>query len=310
MNSHKISVIIPVFNREPFIVSCIDSVLIQDEVDEILVIDDGSQDGSLHLLTQLSKRHPQIKLLVHPNNSNKGAAKSRNLGIVNAKNEFIAFLDSDDYYLPNRFAHVRDILEKDPTVDGIYDLTATEVLIDFGGEKKWVMQEKLCGITALIDPNELFFQISPMGNIGRFNTNGIVVRKTKLMEAGLYEEDMTIGEDLLLYFRLCIVAKLVAGGVNRPLAVRRTHSQNITNEAAGDFRSYLKIIFKKLFSWKSSHKKAAHQHVIIDKLLFFEPNGNKWLHLYLLLRYSLSTPTFMTTNFFVNNVKHILKTKN
>ena len=87
----KISVIIPTFNRLDFIKDAIDSVLSQSYVvDEIIVVDNNSTDGTN---TLIKKNYPQIKLIQE---KKQGVSNARNTGILNAKNDWIAFLDSDD----------------------------------------------------------------------------------------------------------------------------------------------------------------------------------------------------------------------
>lgn len=95
----KISIIIPVYNGEEYIARCIDSVLVQKDFDvngiEILLLNDGSKDGSLKILQQYAKQYPYIvKVLTH---KNMGVAKTRNKGIEIAKGKYLTFIDQDDW---------------------------------------------------------------------------------------------------------------------------------------------------------------------------------------------------------------------
>ena len=93
----KISVIIPTFNRLDFIKDAIDSVLSQSYVvDEIIVVDNNSTDGTN---TLIKEKYPQIKLIQE---KKQGVSNARNTGILNAQNDWIAFLDSDDQWLPKK----------------------------------------------------------------------------------------------------------------------------------------------------------------------------------------------------------------
>lgn len=90
-----ISVIIPVYNVENYIERCVRSVLNQTYKDfEILLINDGSTDNSKKICEDLAYKHKQIKLI---NQENQGLSGARNTGIVNAKGNFLAFIDSDDF---------------------------------------------------------------------------------------------------------------------------------------------------------------------------------------------------------------------
>jgi len=87
-----ISVIVPLYNKEPFVERCLDSVLSQTYGDfELLVIDDGSTDGSRKRV--LEREDPRIRLIAKPNG---GVSSARNLGMREAKGEYVAFLDADD----------------------------------------------------------------------------------------------------------------------------------------------------------------------------------------------------------------------
>ena len=101
----KVSVIIPFFNVERFIEKALRSAIQLPEVDEVLLVNDGSIDNSVKIIEAIivdDKLNKKIKVLSHENNQNKGAAASRNLGIVNAQNKYISFLDADDFYLPTK----------------------------------------------------------------------------------------------------------------------------------------------------------------------------------------------------------------
>ena len=134
-NHFTLSVIIPVYNCERFIEKTIASVIAQPEVTEIIVVNDGSIDGTETLLDQLQKQNSILTIYHHHNKLNKGRSASRNLGIQKATGNYIAFLDADDYFLPNRFANDIKVFQENKNCDGIYNavgfhfyrvLTATE----------------------------------------------------------------------------------------------------------------------------------------------------------------------------------------
>ena len=90
----KVSVIIPVYNRENHISKCLNSVLNQSLEDyEIIVIDDGSTDGSMQIVSEISKDYKNIKMI---SQKNSGVSIARNRGIKEASGEFLIFVDSDD----------------------------------------------------------------------------------------------------------------------------------------------------------------------------------------------------------------------
>lgn len=90
-----ISVIVPVYNVEPYLRKCLDSILAQTYRDlEILVIDDGSTDGSGEICDEYVEKDERIKVF---HTENRGLSAARNLGIDNANGEWIGFVDSDDW---------------------------------------------------------------------------------------------------------------------------------------------------------------------------------------------------------------------
>ncbi len=98
----KVSVIVPVFNRASYLNRCLDSLVNQTlEEIEILVVDDGSTDGSLEILQNYVQRYPGKVFAFR--NPKKGAASARNYALVRARGEYITFVDSDDFVIYTAF---------------------------------------------------------------------------------------------------------------------------------------------------------------------------------------------------------------
>jgi glycosyltransferase involved in cell wall biosynthesis len=114
MNPPTVSVIIPSYNAADLVVKAIKSVLTQDFAGiEVLVVDDGSTDGTAQLVGETFS-DPRVRLLQHPDGKNHGVCASRRLALTIASGEYVAFLDADDYYLPDKFTRHVAILEKHP----------------------------------------------------------------------------------------------------------------------------------------------------------------------------------------------------
>jgi glycosyltransferase involved in cell wall biosynthesis len=111
-NMIKLSVIIPMYNVEQYLAKCINSVynqgLNEDEF-EVILIDDESPDNSLVIATILTKDKKNVKII---SQKNKGLGGARNSGLDYAKGEYVLFLDSDDFYLPNTLKKIIEIIEK------------------------------------------------------------------------------------------------------------------------------------------------------------------------------------------------------
>ena len=110
----KISVIMPVFNAEPFLKEAVNSVLAQTFSDfELILIDDGSTDASADMLRSLKDERVRIV----SNGVNRGLIFSLNRGLDLAQGEYIARMDADDVSLPDRFAAQVDFLDRNPEID-------------------------------------------------------------------------------------------------------------------------------------------------------------------------------------------------
>lgn len=101
----KISVIVPVYNVEPWLRECLESVLLHQDLDdiEVICIDDGSTDASLQILNGFAEKDSRVKVYTQ---SNSGLSATRNRGIELASGEYILFLDSDDLIAENSFLYL------------------------------------------------------------------------------------------------------------------------------------------------------------------------------------------------------------
>ena len=96
-----ISIIIPVYNAEPYLCRCFNSILTAGCPDfEVLMIDDGSTDGSRSLCEAYQRQDPRFRLLTQ---ANQGPSAARNQGLAAARGDYIAFIDADDMVPANHF---------------------------------------------------------------------------------------------------------------------------------------------------------------------------------------------------------------
>lgn len=107
----KVSVIIPTYNRSHLLPRAIDSVLSQTFTNfELIIIDDGSTDGTKEVVSKYQKKDNRIKYIKHE--INMGGNKARNTGIKSSRGDYISFLDSDDEWLPNKLEKQLNIFKK------------------------------------------------------------------------------------------------------------------------------------------------------------------------------------------------------
>jgi glycosyltransferase involved in cell wall biosynthesis len=116
-----ISIITPIYNSLEFFSPTVESVQRQTRGDwEWLIVDDGSSDGTLELCLEVARRDPRVHVLRHPNGANLGPSASRNLAIRHASGDFLALLDSDDIWIPEKLERDIGTFERHPRAKFLY----------------------------------------------------------------------------------------------------------------------------------------------------------------------------------------------
>lgn len=187
--SPLVSVIIPVFNAAGYVAAALESVFAQSFTDyEVILANDGSSDTER--LEQAIQ--PYVSQITYLTQENRGPSAARNLGIRHARGEWLAFLDSDDAWLPHYLAEQLRFLRSDPALDMVYCDATLEGDTDAAG--KTFMQ--LCPSTGPVTFDSLL-----VGQT-QFITSGTVVRRRKVMAAGLFDEEILCSEDHDLWLRV------------------------------------------------------------------------------------------------------------
>jgi glycosyltransferase involved in cell wall biosynthesis len=117
-----VSIITIFLDAAPFFDEAVESVLAQThERWELLLVDDGSTDGSDAIARRWAASHPErIRYLSHPGRENRGMSASRNLGLEHARGEYVAFLDADDVYLPEKLERQLEVLGRHPEAGMVF----------------------------------------------------------------------------------------------------------------------------------------------------------------------------------------------
>ena len=192
-----VSVVIPVYNRNPYIREAVGSVLKQDhEPLEIVVVDDGSTDGSYEQLESLSKEG-SIRLFTHTRRENRGQSASLNLAIRETRGEFIAVLDSDDLFAEGKISFQLEFLLKNPDVGMVYGQGHA---VDAGG--KFLFKVPADDHEESGDPNRLLLDCY-MALPG-----GALIRKSILDQVGYFEELFRAGQDHDMALRIMEATKV------------------------------------------------------------------------------------------------------
>jgi glycosyltransferase involved in cell wall biosynthesis len=225
ISSPKVSVIIPTYNRKAFLTTAIASVLQQTESDvKIIVVDDASTDGTADWLQET---YPMVQVLQLPQNS--GCAKARNTAIKVAKGEFLAFLDSDDQWLPTYLEQQLQALQAAPE--------NVLVCCDF-------LDVRQAGKSAQRSSgrNPLYADLTEhllMDNfIGTMSI--VVIRKDVLQQSGLFNETLPNCSDREMYLRLSHVGQFAY--VPQILVHRVLHTTNLVGNHRQWAMSALRVI--------------------------------------------------------------------
>lgn len=211
----KISAIITAYNSSAFIRDALDSILNQSRpLDEIWVVDDGSQDETAEIAAEYESRHVKY---IRQENAGPGAA--RNLGIRVASGDVIAFLDADDTWMPEKIFLQERFLEDHPEI-GIVS-----------GHKLWRKKNETGEKTRLVKyggmsnkklRTELLFE-NVVGN-----PSMALIRKSVFEQFGGYDPSLRWGQDWEFWIRCS--AGFQIGFVDAPVITYRTHGGNLTSE--------------------------------------------------------------------------------
>lgn len=215
-----VSVVIPSYNRASYLPQAVGSVLDQTRLpEEILVVDDGSTDNTAEVVSAL--RGP-VRYL---HQSNRGAGAARNYGIREAKGDYVALLDTDDLWFPEKLARQVAILDQRPEVGLVH--SASE-LMDEGGVPTGEVWGKA-------DYHGRIYERLLFAN--GVNASSVLVRRHLLLEVGAYDEAFPLLENWELWLRLSKVCEFAYQ--EAPMTRYRVHKGN----AIGDLEKLKRSIY-------------------------------------------------------------------
>ncbi|NEP15204.1 MAG: glycosyltransferase [Symploca sp. SIO2C1] len=219
-----ISVIVPAYNSEKTILETIDSVLQQTFADfELIVINDGSQDSTLELLSGIVD--PRLQVFSFPN---LGLAASRNRGVARAQGKYISFIDADDLWTPDKLELQLQALQENPEAAVAYSWTDC---IDEAGE--FLRSGSHISVSGDVYAKLL---------VRNFLENGsnVLICKEALIEIGDSDESLAAGQDRELFLRLAAKYHFVA--VPRSQILYRVSAQAISADVDKAGTSRLQVI--------------------------------------------------------------------
>ena len=181
-----VSIITPTYNRRHLIGESIDSVLSQEVGDyEMIIVDDGSTDGTEEYISE-KYTDPRIKYIKQ---ENRGQNFARNRGLSEATGKYICFLDSDDYWPPDKLSKSLEIFQSHPEVDVVY---GDEMIVDESGNE--IAKESIKRYSGRVTAKLLVENFIGM--------SAAMVRAEKVLEVGGMDESIKVADDYSLWLRL------------------------------------------------------------------------------------------------------------
>lgn len=222
-----ISVIIPVYNRANVVRSAIESIFLQRVVDEIVVVDDASTDDLYRILKPYRARLRYIRV-----DRNSGVSASRNIGVTNSRNDIIAFLDSDDIFLPNKIS-----LQYNYMIDAGYKISHTDELWLRDG--RWVNQ----GISNRRFGGDIFCNVLDKC---RVSPSSLMLHRDVFDKVGLFDESLRVCEDYEFMLRASLLFDI--GYLKKNLIVKRAFLDDQLSKSIKFIESIRKDILIKFYS--------------------------------------------------------------
>lgn len=217
MNSEKVSVIIPAFNAAETLAEAVYSAVNGSHQHlEILIVDDCSTDDTSKVAAKLVEVDPRIQLFVNPHNF--GVSKSRNLMIELATGKYVAFLDSDDTWEPNKLEFCLQMLADNPEVKAVAHALR---YLDKSGNK-------LSYIPTYPTTKAQMQEIKVTGESPWVFPSSVVVDRTTLLIEGGFAEDWQVGEDTELFTKIAQKHGLLAA--TQPLGNYRIRENSLTDK--------------------------------------------------------------------------------
>jgi glycosyltransferase involved in cell wall biosynthesis len=227
MKEITISVVIPLFNNRKYIKECIDSVLCQtDPVYEIIVIDDGSTDDGVSEI----KEYIDTNKIRYYRQENMGTSAARNHGIKVANGDYIAFLDADDAWVPEKIAKQKKVLAENTDIgllhNNISSIDGSGFYIDEGNDApkhdasghcfEYIIQNCAIGISSVVMPRHVLYEV------------------------GFFDPSAAYAEDYDLFLRVAQKYKIYH--IDETLSLYRIHDSNLTTDYNKSYKMAITIL--------------------------------------------------------------------
>lgn len=212
----QVSVFIASYNHARYLSQCLDSILAQTYRDfEIVIVDDGSTDGSHEILMDYQRRFPnKVHYYWHPEHSNRGVSATSNLAIAKSQGKYLAWTGSDDVWYPEKLECQINRLEQDSLLGAVYSYA------DLVGEDGQMLPGR-AGTDVTLEHNS----VGEMLQFCHPPAMTLVFRRQCLNDVGLFDESLVYSDwDLMIR----VFARWKVGFIDRSLAKYRIHNNNLS----------------------------------------------------------------------------------
>lgn len=243
MDRLLITVVIPVYNAEKYLRQAIFSALEQTlPPHQVIIIDDGSTDSSREIAASFG---PPVLYLTQ---EHRGLSAARNLAMSRSTGEWIAFLDADDYWLPDKLARQAAAVQADPTIDLI-----------FTGKTDLYSDGTYHPVPAR--PAQWAKRMLPVQN---FIFPSTVMAKRSVLLAHAFDESLKSSEDWWLFYHLSLISRFAS--IPDPLVVYRVHPESLSNRNWKEVLQYAEIVAGKIQNNYSGLSKKLLQRKVNSRL--------------------------------------------
>lgn len=228
---HKVAVVIPCYNAQATLTQTLDSALAQSLKDfYIVAVNDGSQDETVEILADYTRRYPKKFYVI--NQSNQGQTVAKNVGLKQSRSEFVAFLDSDDLWLPDKLEKQVALMSVNLGIGLCY---TAAYQID--------RQETIVGEIGVSSSHRgrCFNDLIVRNNIV---ASSVMVRRSVVERAGFFDESLRACENWDLWIR--IASDCEVEYIDEPLTLYRLHPNNMSKNFEKIMQARLQVIEKHL----------------------------------------------------------------
>ena len=227
----KVSVIVPVYNAEKYVAQCLNSIINQTlEEIEVIVINDGSEDGSLEKIQEVQKKDNRIRVI---NQENKGPASARNRGIKDAKGKYLALWDADDFFESTMLEEMYQVCEENEADICVVRSQAYDDVTGEYREQEWTIKNEMLPAYNPFSYKDVSGYIFNVFNGWAWDK---LFRRDMILENKIEFQDIKSSEDMLFVDMALVTAKKIFV-LEKTLAFHRVNvktSVSVTREKTWD----------------------------------------------------------------------------